>query len=107
MLLMRLFDAVFSLFNTVLRGFLIKTFWVWFIISQFPDAPRISTVAGIGFSLMVGVLAPWKSISARDLEDLKKFEAEERLVVSLLSSLGYLLGMGISLGVGWIVHALM
>lgn len=45
--------------NAVYRGLLIKTYWVWFVMSTFPGVPSIGIPAAIGLSLlltaMVGV----------------------------------------------------
>jgi len=95
---------VWSILNTVLRGFLVKTFWVWFVLSQFPSLPHINIYAAIGFSLVVGALAPLRSPSATDIVNFGDQDKEERKLVGLFTQLGFTLGFFLSWGMGWVVH---
>lgn len=87
----------------VLRSVLIKTFWAWFIMTQFTGLPSISYVGAIGLSLFVGAMTPHKSITKRDWEDSKEDHSE----MQLLNAVFYVVGCLICLGIGWVVHSLM
>ncbi len=103
--MIHLVTFVWGILNTVFRGYLIKTFWAWFIVSQFPQLPLISILPAIGFSFFVGALAPWKGLTAADLEN--NLDADEKVKLNLISCGAYSLGIAISLGCGWIVHHFM
>jgi hypothetical protein len=106
-MLVSLVSLVWSVFNTVLRGYLIKTFWVWFIISQFPQLPTITILPAIGFSFFVGALTPFKSPTLKEIHDYKSEDSDERRVSNLFIQMGYTLGILISLASGWVVHHFM
>lgn len=95
-----LFTLVLSIFNTVFRGYLIKTFWAWFILSQFPNLPTLSVVGGIGLSYFIGVVTPPKHYTATDLDEMKDSEGSVALINGAIQFLGIL----ISLGCGWVLH---
>ncbi len=97
-------SLVLTFVNTIFRGFLIKVFWGWFVVSQFHSLPEISLLPAIGFSMFVGAIAPWKTLTQRDLDDA---EAGDRTALSLLNGGLYFAAIVISLGVGWVIHALM
>jgi hypothetical protein len=42
-----------DLVNAVYRGLLVKTYWAWFVMSTFPDAPAIGIPSAIGLSLLL------------------------------------------------------
>ncbi len=105
--MLHLLSIIWSLFNTVLRGYLIKTFWAWFVITQFPSLPAISILPALGFSFFVSSLAPWKSLTAKDWEAQQSQSADDRLQLGLINCGVYTLAIGISLGMGWVVHHFM
>jgi hypothetical protein len=96
-----------SIFNTILRGLLIKIFWVWFVMSQFAGLPNISVLAAIGLSYFVFAVSPWKSSSFKEWQEDRDADKEEKKVFELYQTLGMTLVIVISLGVGWVIHALM
>lgn len=106
-MLVSLVSLVWSIFNTVLRGYLIKTFWVWFILTQFPSLPHISTIAAIGFSFFVSALAPLRSPSAREIDDFKNRNSEDGRMTNLFIQIGFTIGTLITLFSGWVVHHFM
>lgn len=101
------FSLIMTLVNTVMRGLLIKIFWAWFIVSQFPNLPTIHVVPAIGFSMFVGAISPWKTLSAKDFREASNTDDGERNLATVLNAGLYFLAIVISLGVGWVVHSLM
>lgn len=99
-----IFTIALSIFNTVFRGYLIKTFWGWFIMSQFPNLPSISVLAAIGLSCFVGAISPWRTPSPKEMEGM---DADDRIKYHCATSVGMTLAIALSLGIGWVVHALM
>jgi hypothetical protein len=102
--MIHLFSFVLGIFNTVFRGFLIKTFWAWFIMTTFTSAPTLSVAAAIGLSCFVGAVSPWRTLTARDLDDTDR---DDRGKLNLINGLAVTVAIVLSLGVGWVVHALM
>lgn len=37
-------------------GYVLSVLWGWFVVSQFPDAPRLSVVGAMGISIIVNYL---------------------------------------------------
>jgi hypothetical protein len=100
-----LIAAVLSLFNVVFRGYLVKTFWGWFVLSQFPMLPKISTLAAIGFIYFVSCVSNWRQITARDLTDSSS--EYKGFSIMLINQVLITVTIVVSLGVGWVVHAFM
>lgn len=98
--MLQFFTFVLSIFNTVFRGYLIKTFWGWFVLSQFPNLPHISVVGAIGLSWVVSAFAPMKHFTASDLESYKDSDGSVRLINGAIHFIAILF----SLGSGWVLH---
>jgi hypothetical protein len=96
-------QIIFGIVNTVLRGILIKTFWGWFILTQFHGLPDLSVVGAIGLSMFVGAVTPWRSLSKSQLEESR----EDSVSIGLINSFIYCLACLLSLGVGWVIHSMM
>jgi hypothetical protein len=96
-------SLVLGIINTIFRGYLIKTFWAWFILSQFQGLPSLSILGAIGLSCFVGIMTPWRGLTGEE----KHMDSDERSALTLLNSAIYTLAMLISWGVAAIVHAMM
>lgn len=103
-----LFSIVLSLFNTIFRGYLIATFWAWFVMSQFVGLPALTVITAIGLSCFVGIMTPIKSLTSREYKDLKdNHSTDDQGVLNLVNNGIHVFGLLISWGVGAIVHAFM
>lgn len=91
--------------NTCLRGYLIMTFWSWFVLSQFHNLPQLHLVPAIGLSMFVSVIAPAKLLSPQEIEDQKDREGVWDTLI--YSSTVAIISMPLVLFIGWIVHSLM
>lgn len=96
-------SLILSTLTTILRGWLIKVFWGWFVLTQFHGLPDISIAGAIGLSLVVAVLSPWRNLTRAELDE----SSDDAVARGIVSSLLYGLGCLITLGVGWIVHSCM
>lgn len=105
--MLHVLNIVWSVFNTVMRGVLIKTLWAWFIVSQFPQLPLISVVPAIGFSLMVSALTPFKGLTLAEWEMHKESAKEDSLGMGLLNNGIQTLGTAVLFVSGWITHHFM
>ncbi|CAB4196780.1 hypothetical protein UFOVP1290_300 [uncultured Caudovirales phage] len=94
---------VFAIFNMVLRGVIIKTYWSWFLIPVFNTMPHISTLQAIGFSFLVSIFYPVKSLSQRDMDEAKNSSSS----LAIINGVIYTLIMLASLLVAWIFHSIM
>ena len=101
------FSLCLSVFNMVFKGFIVKTFWAWFMLSLFPNLPRIETVGGIGLCLLFYAVYPWKSFSTLDMvnaTNAKKDHPQMHKLTALLNGVAHALGGAALLGSGWIFH---
>jgi hypothetical protein len=98
------FTLVLSLFNTVFRGYLIKTFWAWFIMTIFTTLPSIGLLAGIGLSLFLSSITAWRSMTIGEWEDVKGISAEDSSNLQLINGVFLAFALAVTLGVGWVVH---
>jgi hypothetical protein len=96
-------QILFGVLNTFLRGVLIKTFWGWFILTQFHGLPDLSIIGAIGLSLFVSAVSPWRSLSREEIGE----DRDDAVSRGLINSFLYFLACLFSLGVGWIVHSMM
>lgn len=112
-MMMKFFALCFSVFNIFYKGFLIKTFWAWFILTQFHSLPRIETAPAIGLALFFQSLSAWKYISSKEMEayvEIKdgKLAALEPSVfapyIGIINSAGHFIGTSLLFGLGWILH---
>jgi hypothetical protein len=100
-----LFTLVLALFNTVFRGFLIKTYWAWFVLTQFPTLPKLSILTAIGLSYMISIIYSGRSFTAWDLEHHQ--EEYKGYSITLLNQAGMVAALLVSWLGAWIVHSLM
>lgn len=98
-----LFTFVLGIFNMVFRGFLIKTFWAWFVMTQFASLPALSVVGAIGLSCFVSIMTPWRGFTATELEERR----DDSGAVALVNGGVYFLAMMIAWGVGYVIHTMM
>ena len=94
---------VLGIINTIFRGYLIKTFWAWFVMTQFHNLPSLSILGAIGLSCFVGIMTPWRGLTGEE----KAMDSDERAALNLLNAGIYTLAMFISWGVGAIIHWMM
>ncbi len=103
--MLALFSLCLSVFNTVFRGYIIKTFWIWFILTQFPNLPRLETVAAIGLSFFVSAMSPWKNATGKEIsEALDDKDNEFNKYTGVLNGVGHFVGGLFLLGCGWLLH---
>lgn len=104
-----LFSIVFSIFTALLKAFVIKTFWAWFVISQFPNMPHISMLAAFGFVYLVSVFTPIAGFTAESWEkNLNKTESPgEAFKITMINTVVLAFTLMITLGCGWVIHILM
>lgn len=103
--MMKFFAICLSIFNVVYKGFIMKTFWAWFVLTTFPHLPRIETVAAIGLALFINAASPWKSTSTKDIEGYMAVkDSKFTPYIGLINSAGHFAGASLLLGVGWLFH---
>lgn len=107
MFLFQVFNFVLSIFNTVCKGFLVKTFWGWFILTQFPSLPQISIMPAIGFCMFVSAISPWRTVTAKEIDEMSELSADKRTMISFLNGFFTFVAIVIMLGMGWVVHHFM
>ncbi len=105
--MIHIFTFVWSIFNTVLRGYLVKTFWSWFLLPLFPNLPTLTVLPAIGLVMFVGVISPWHSPSKKDMKESMEGDSEDNVKYSLIIALSHTVVILASLGVGWAAHSLM
>ena len=98
-----LITLVLGIFNTIFRGYLIKTFWAWFVLTQFHNLPPLTILGAIGLSCFVGIMTPWRGLTGSE----KHMDSDERAALNLMNAAIYTLAMLISWGVGAIIYWLM
>jgi len=105
-------NFVLSIWNTILRGLVLKIFWAWFVVSQFANLAPISVLEAIGLSYLVALLATQKGITEEDWDKHvaraeKKDNDIKKNLLGLLSGFSYTLGLVVFLGIGWVIHYFM
>lgn len=105
--MIHLVTFVWGILNLVLRGFLVKTFWAWFVLTQFPSLPKLEVLPAIGLVYFVSVMVPWKQVTMKDWEELRARSDEDKKLVNIINAGAQTLGTLLALGAGWIVHHFM
>jgi len=105
-------NVVLSVWNTILRGLVLKIFWTWFIVNLFAGLAPISVLEAIGLSYFAALLMPFKGITEEDWDKHvaraeKKDNDIKKSLLGLLSGFSYSLSLAIFLGVGWMIHCFM
>jgi hypothetical protein len=98
-----LISLVLGIVNTIFRGYLIKTFWAWFVLTQFQGLPSLTILGAIGLSCFVGIMTPWRGLTGEE----KQMDSDDRAALHLLNSAIYTIAMLISWGIGAIIHWMM
>ncbi len=81
------------LYNSFAWGFVVSKFYVWFVLSMFPDLPVINYLQFVGIMIFLGAILPKHS-------DMNKSETDNTKVVL------YIMAPVISLVVGWVFKLL-
>lgn len=105
--MIHLVTFVWGIFNAVFRGYLIKTFWTWFVVSQFPHLPLIEILPAIGLSYFVSIVSPWKALTIHEFEELKAQEKIDKTSLNLINAGSFTVALLLSWGMGWVVHHFM
>lgn len=100
-------NLVLSIWNTVFRGYVIKTFWFWFLMPLFPALPHLAILPAIGLSYLVGAFTPWKGLTQKEWEEVRSSNSAERTTLGLFNGLIYTVALALTLLGGYIVHCLM
>ena len=98
---------VWSLLNTVIRGYVVKSFWTWFLIPLFPDVPQLEILPAIGLIYLVGLFVPVKSVTTDDLKRTREETESEKKTVAMVNAAGYTVAMAFTWGTGWLIHYFM
>jgi hypothetical protein len=101
-------NLVLSIWNTILRGLVLKIFWAWFIVSQFEVVPPISVLGAIGLSYLVALFATPKLATQEEWDRVLEGKAKPtNQALALFNGFTYSLGLVVFLGVGWVIHYFM
>jgi hypothetical protein len=106
-LFLSLLQFALSVVSVLFRGFVIKTYWAWFIITLFPSLPTLTLMGAVGLSFCVGIMAPMKSLSQEEWDELRASDSEDRTKLSLLNTGLHIFGCGMALLGGYIWHLFM
>jgi len=98
---------VWSILNTVIRGYVLTTFWTWFVLTLFPQAPQLAILPAIGLVYLVGLLAPVKLATTEDLRRSREESDSEKKLLGVINSAGYTLAMALTWASGWVIHHFM
>lgn len=105
--MVHLLSFVWTIFNIVFRGYLISVFWAWFVMTQFTNLPHLSVIAAIGLSLFIGLVAPKKSLTAKDIDDIRDSkESDLHKYMNLINNVIYTFAYLITWAYGAIVYYL-
>ncbi len=78
-------------------AFFVKVAWGWFILTSFPEAPKISMAQAFGFAMFMTILRGPKNIDSKKLDEKTHYEI----------FMGGLYGVTIyvmAFVIAWIVH---
>ncbi len=93
------FGFMSIVFTSILNGYVLCTFWNWFVVSQFASIPQITIAGAIGLSMTMKLFAA--TIATSNQKDKTTTE----LVTEFITySIGYPLMV---LVMGYIIHLFM
>ena len=93
------FGLMSIVFTSVLNGYVLCTFWSWFVVSQFENIPQITIAGAIGLSMTMKLFAATITTTAQ------KDKTTTGLVIEfIMYSICYPLMV---LGLGYIIHLFM
>lgn len=89
-----MFTVLIAVIALILDGFILKTFWAWFLLPVFPGAPKLTITTAIGLACLISFIGQsWtKKQEEGDLSD----KLAAMVGVSIITPL-------ITLGLGWLV----
>lgn len=99
------FALCVSIFNLVFRGFVIKVFWKWFVLTKFSNLPVLETIEAIGLVYFISSFRLNGNLfSVSEIDDNKELSKEDKLVARQVLITVLILFAFVS---GWIIHLLM
>tara|TARA_B110000503_G_C7006878_1_gene353996 strand:+ start:530 stop:838 length:309 start_codon:yes stop_codon:yes gene_type:complete len=102
---MAIFFAVcVSVFNLFFRGFVVKFFWKWFILTKFPNLPVLETIEAVGLVSFVSALGVFNSHSFSEIDKDEDLSKEAKIIYKPLA---ITFVIAITFFIGWVVHSLM
>lgn len=104
--LLSLLNFGLSIVQTVFRGYVLMVMWGWFVMTQFPGAPRIGVVGAIGLSCLWGLFS-MRDLRYSEYKESSKLDKEERVAFSLLQTGIGLFAISLSWLSAYIIHCFM
>lgn len=98
-----LFTFCLSIFNMIIRGYLIVALWNWFVITSFNNVPPINVFPAIGFSLLASSLYVHRWITQQERECSR----DERDQLVFVNAGTQTVTIAISWLAGYIIHLFM
>lgn len=92
---------LFGIVNTVVRGYVVKTFWGWFILSQFKNLPDLSLSGCIGLSLFASIITYSMSFTTAQRTE----SSDDSSKTAIFNQLVFFISCMSSLLVGSVVHS--
>lgn len=93
-----------SVFNLIFRGFVVKFFWKWFILTKFPNLPVLETIEAVGLVYFISALGVFNSQSLSEIDKDKELSKEAKIISKPLT---ITLVIAITFFSGWVVHSFM
>jgi hypothetical protein len=110
--MLHLVNITLGLLNLAYRGFVIKTFWAWFILTQFSGLPRLTTLSAIGILTTVGTFRMIKSLSQKEIDDFTvglstPKDTKDKVKLGITNGALLTAGLTMMLGAGYLLHLIM
>lgn len=99
-----IFALCVSLFNLIFRGFVVKFFWKWFILTKFPNLPVLETIEAVGLVYFVSALGIFNYHSFSEIDKDEDLSKEAKIIYKPLAVTALI---AITFFIGWVVHLLM
>ena len=100
-------SIVISIAQLMLRAFVIKMLWLWFILAQFPMLAPLSYGSAMGLVLFVSAITYYVHYSPSQIQEIKNMDSNEIIGTSVVNFLTQSMLLIWVLVFSWGIHKFM
>ena len=100
------YDVMMAVSTIMLRSFLLKSLWLWFIVPQFVVQP-LKLATAIGVVCMVCGIYAWKTASKSEMAEMKSYDDKDKFMVPFTNFLAQVMDIIMIYVFAWLIHCMM
>ena len=100
------YDIMMAIATIMLRSFLIRSLWLWFIVPQFSAQP-LKLATAIGIVCMGSAVYTWKTASKSEIDEMRGYEDKDKFIVPFTNFMAQSVDLVMVYIFAWLIHCMM